>query len=236
MAAPAKPQFPQTFPEIRDFTQFSMSTPSPGREDFKSRLLFGVRDGAARITLIPNANMEEYPKAPKVVGIGIAPAYFNMLLDKFEEIVLSPENDRVGKKICYRKIAGLELPKFKDLTQADLEIFATVHYGKNKDGICFIGIEHPQLPRVAFKFGSSIFHHFVKPNGEKLTEDEASVSHAKAHIAGIRQAYVNYFGQLRPPFEPKIGVGANAAGGGQKTAGADGAKSFSTEEDTFEFA
>ena len=71
--------------KIFDLEQFQLFSADPGNGQRSARLQFGERNGAPRITIFTGLD------TVKVIGIGMAPAIFEMFLTEFRKIA-----DEVG--------------------------------------------------------------------------------------------------------------------------------------------
>lgn len=192
---------PNTEAKIYDFENFTCWADTPNRPGFRARLVFGERNGAARISVMPN-----FEEGPKVLYVGMAPSVFHHFADSFERIITGP-NGAKGKIDNYVKDAGADhvegQPAAKRLNN-------TLHFGKDENGICWIGLEQANVPNIRFKLLKNPWHHFYNQAGQPITDSEGSCIEALGLIRSLRTAYEPFFGRLRPAWEKK--------GGGKKPA------------------
>lgn len=194
---------PNNEAKIHDLEQFTLWTDTPGREGWRSRLVFGERNSAPRITAFFN-----FEKV-LVIPMGMDAATFYRFLDHWEEQIktgnpgdrfeidnyqVDPSVDREGKKNVD------DLPK---------TLKSTIVLSKDQNGICFIGVtagEH----KLAWRILPSGWHHFRKPNGESFTDKEASERQALAMTEGLRRAMARWISRIRRPWEPNPNKGKPA--------------------------
>lgn len=187
--------------KIHDLEQFTLWTSTPDRPGFRSRMTFGERNGAPRITVFPNTE-----EGPKVLFVGMAPTVFLEFLRRFEEIVKGPN----GKK---DKIENLDKDPNAERT-ADFDSVAKIvrnvlWFGKSEDGVCWIAVQQANTPNIRFTLLPSAWHHFHKPDGTRITPEEGSAGYTLSLIEGLRMAMAPYIARIRPPYD-KDAAKANA--------------------------
>lgn len=194
---------PNTDARIYDFEQFTLWADTPGRQGFRSRMTFGERNGAARITVFPNTE----PRTD-IVWIGMAPLVFMEFLDRFEAIV----RGEAGKSSKLANMgAGPNAPKGKAPRDEDLVVRNTLHFGKSQEGVCWLAVEQQGVPNIRFTILPSSWHTFFREDGTAITPKEASAAQALALVKTLRGIYMPFFGRLRPYQERQAGGRAKEA-------------------------
>ena len=198
---------PNASARIYDFEQFTLWTNTPTRPGFRSRLTFGERNGAARISVFTNLET-----GPKVLFVGMHPQIWMEFLRRFEIIAK-------GQPGAKDKIENLDRDpngeKTTDDTKLKTIVRNTLWFGKDENGVCWIGIEQPNVPNFRFTILSSVWHNFFKPDGTKITPQEGSAAQTVALIESLRQAMSSFIGRIRRPMERN----ANAPKKQEKVAG-----------------
>ena len=205
---------------IYDLENFTLWTPTPNRPGFNSRLTFGERNGAPRMTLFPNIE-----GAPPAVAAGMRADVFYDFLNHFEEIVKGP-NGKASKIDNMIPVPGLD--RKKDPRPEDLTLKNITHYGKSQEGICWICIEQSDIPNLRFKLLPTVWHRFYDTEGNQLTQEAASRRYTLSLIECLRRAMERPISRLRPPSEKtlaRMAVESGAEGKGYS------AKSISTFND-----
>lgn len=209
---------------IHDLEQYVLWTETPERPGFRSRLVFGERNGAPRITVFTNF------ENTKPLYVGIAPVEFEMFLEQLESITQG-EN---GKAL---PIDNDDIAPNADRSPGKLPAHVVrnrLWTGKDAEGVCWIGVDQPNVKKIVFKLVPNGWHHFYKEGGAKLTEAEASQRYTRALIRSLRQAYSATNGRLRPPFDKSQNAKRPAAGQAASTDGSN-LTTFSTFDNDVQF-
>ena len=188
---------PNDAARIFDFEQFTLWADTPGRQGYRSRMTFGERNGAARITVFPNTEQN----AP-ILWVGMAPTIFVEFLDRFEAIVRGEPGK--SDKIANMGV-GPNAPKGKAPKDEDFIVRNILHFGKSQEGVCWLALEQQPTPNIRFTIMPSAWHTFFRANGEAITPKDASVGQAIALIKILRGIYMPFFGRFRPPTERQAG-------------------------------
>lgn len=179
--------------KIHDFEQFTLWTNTPNRPGFRSRMTFGERNGAARISVFPNSE-----SGIKVLFVGMHPMIWMEFLRRFEAIAKGP----AGSK---DKIENLDRdPNTERTADADAVkkiVRNVLWFGKDEEGVCWIAVEQVNVPNIRFKILSSVWHNFFKPDGTRITPEEGSAAQTVALIESLRQAMGSFIGRIRKPYE-----------------------------------
>lgn len=182
---------PQTEARIYDLEQFGLWTDTPGRQGWRARMVFGERNGAPRISVFTGLEA-----GPKVLYVGIAPEDFWMFLTLFEEIARG-ENGQTNYVDNMDFPPGQRPEKGQDMPADKMVVRNRLVFGKNQEGICWLGVEQENVPNIRFPIRIGNWHRFYR-HGQRLTPGEASVMRTISMIAGLKLAYQNYIGRLRP--------------------------------------
>lgn len=196
---------PNVSARIHDFEQFTLWTNTPDRPGFRSRMAFGERNGAARISVFPN-----YESGPKVLFVGMHPMIFMEFLARWTKIAKGP-NGKTDKIVNMDREPNAE--RTADADKVNKIVRNTLWIGKDDEGVCWIAIEQPNIKNIRFKILSSVWHHFYKEDGSQVTPAEGSAAQTVALIESLRMAMAPYIARLRPAFD-KNAAKPKAAGGG----------------------
>ena len=199
---------PNESARIHDLEHFTLWTNTPNRPGYRSRLSFGERNGAPRITFFPNVE-----NAPVAIGIGMPPNEFEFFLQKWEMVVKGANG--VADKI-ENMGAGANSERGKGVKKEDLTVKNITHFGKSQDGLCWIAVEQPGVEKVRFTISPSIWHRFYNAEGVQMTEAECSARYTLGMISNLRTALAPYIARLRPLSE-KAAARSNGAGGTAQT-------------------
>jgi len=181
---------PNAEARIHDLEHFTLWADTPDRPGYRSRMAFGERNGAPRITVFPNTEAN----AP-VLWAGFDPIIFYRLLNQFEAIVKG-ENGQTGH--IENMGAGPNAERGKPPKESDLIVRNILHFGKSQDGIVWMAIEQQGAKNIRFLFTTSMWHHFLKADGSAFTPTEASVNTALSFIQSLRIAFGPYIARIRP--------------------------------------
>lgn len=176
-------------PRILDFNRLSMWTPTPGVENKRARLSFGMLDVNPRITIFTNNPEDKVNKG--VLSAAMNPETFMMFLNRFEAITRGPA-DKKEKIPCYQ---GKERVKVSDLI-----------FGKDADGFCWLSVVAPNRPNIKFTFKMSDWHELQLADGTKFSETDCSVLEAQAKIQILRTIYGQYFAEVMKTPKPDYGT------------------------------
>ena len=179
--------------KIHDLAQFTLWTPTPGRPNYRSRLTWGERNGAPRLTIYTN-----FEEGTKVLYVGMSPEIFYMFVEELSKIAKGP----VGSKQSIENLDRLD--KSADFSPTNSYVRNTLHFGKDQDGICWLGIEQKDCKNIRFVISSSEFHRFTIQTEEgqrKMTEAEFSARRTYAYARSLRDAMGNWISRIQPPYE-----------------------------------
>jgi len=189
---------PQQEARIYDLEQFTLWTNTPNRPGFRARLAFGERNGAPRLSIFTNFDKDQ---GPSVIYAGFDPVVFDMFLQDLEMVAKSTPGTLVPQDLMDRAPgADRTQPRGKEPT--DLIVRCKWFVGKNAEGVVWIGAEQNNV-KIAFELLPSAWHHFYKPDGNRLSKDEASVRYTHGLIRLLRSVYGRFASRIRPWTEPK---------------------------------
>lgn len=194
---------PNDSAKIHDLEQFTLWADTPDRPGFRARLSFGERNGAPRITVFTN-----YEERPNILFAGMTPVAFWMFLDSFEELVKQP-----GKARLFIENTDYAPNANKKSDNPEMVVRNKLMYGKSEEGVCWLAMEQQGVKTIYFKLLPSIWHHFCKADGTRITPAEASVAHTLAFIKTLRSAYTGWIGRIKPPFDKTKSPNKGGAGG-----------------------
>lgn len=209
--------------QIFDFEQFTFWADAPHRKGFRCRLVFGERNGAPRISYFPNTG-----ERGDMVWAGFDPLTFWEFLDRFEAVIKGPKGGKDHIDNNGRTRADPESG-----TPGEFFVRCQLHFGKDDEGVVWLGMSDKKAPNCRFKILAPAWHHFFKPDGTRISIEEGSLAYASHLVDLLRRIYPTFIGRLRPPFAGK-GAKSNVSYGDD----GDKPKSKSTEsfESSVEFA
>lgn len=187
---------PNSDAKIHDLEQYTLYTDTPGRKNYRARLVIGERNGAPRITVW--TNLEE---GPSIIAMGLHPAVFEEFLNQFKEIALKDG-------VCSRKIENLipdptvKLEKGESRENVQKVVKNSLWFGKDDNGVCWIGVEQKDVPKLAFRILPSAWHNFYHSDGRQVTATEMSSRYTLSLIESVRRAMDRWTARLRPAWEP----------------------------------
>ncbi len=181
---------PNTDAKIHDLEQFTLWTETPDKPGFRSRMAFGERNGAPRITVFTNQD------TVKVVYVGMTPMVFEIFLEQLEKIARG-EPGKALHIVNHDRAPGSD-PKSDN---PEMIVRNKLWYGKDNDGIVWLAIEQNNVKNTRFQLLPSPWHSFVKEGGVPLTAAEGSQLYTLALINAMRRAYTNWYGRIRPAYE-----------------------------------
>lgn len=180
---------------IHDLEQYTLWTDTPNRPGFRSRMSFGERNGAPRITVFTNAE-----EGPAVLVAGFAPVIFELFLNSFKEVIEGPPSRREIENLQPDPTVKIEKGMNRDNVAKVVK--NTLAFGKTEDGIVWIGIQQKGAPNIAFKILPSHWHVFKKADGSAVTPGEMSVRAALATIESLRRAMDRWTSRIKPAWQP----------------------------------
>jgi len=181
---------PNTDAKIHDLEQFTLWTETPDKPGFRSRMTFGERNGAPRITVFTNQ------EPIKVVYVGMTPMVFEIFLEQLEKIARGEPGKALH--IVNKDRAPGSDPKSDN---PEMIVRNKLWYGKDNDGIVWLAVEQNNVKNTRFQLLPSPWHSFVKEGGVPLTAAEGSQLYTLALINAMRRAYTNWYGRIRPAYE-----------------------------------
>ena len=195
--------------KIHDLEQFTLWTNTPDRPNYRSRMTFGERNGAARITVFPNLE-----NGTKPLYVGMSPMIWMEFLRRFENIVKGPNG---GKDRIENLDREPNAERTADPDSVRKVVRNSLWFGKDDEGVCWIAIEQVNVPNIRFKILSSVWHNFFKQDGTKLTPQECSAAQTMALIESLKMAMAPYIARLRPPYEKPAPGASKARASGDPT-------------------
>lgn len=181
---------PNADAKIHDLEQFTLWTETPDKPGFRSRMTFGERNGAPRITVFTNQ------EPIKVVYVGMTPMVFEIFLEQLEKIARGEPGKALH--IVNKDRAPGSDPKSDN---PEMIVRNKLWYGKDNDGIVWLAVEQNNVKNTRFQLLPSPWHSFVKEGGVPLTAAEGSQLYTLALINAMRRAYTNWYGRIRPAYE-----------------------------------
>lgn len=194
--------------KIHDFEAIQpLWAPVPNRKGFRTNLKFGERNGAMRITVFPNQE-----EGPKVVSVGFDAVSFDIFLRDLGEIARGPKGVKTRIENQAKEKDEDSAIKPEESSGSKYYTRNTLHFGKDEEGFIWLGIEQKDIAFVRFKIETSMWHHFYKTDGTRLTREEGSMRQTLALIEKLRAISSHYAGRLRPPYEKGKGGAKPAVG------------------------
>lgn len=193
---------PNAEARIMDLEQFILWTDTPGRKGFRSRLVFGERNGAPRISVFPNQET-----GPSVISAGMDPLSFWEFLSRFEAVIKGADG---GKDFIEN---NRREPGTEEGTPGRLISMNTLHFGKDNDGLIWIGLQQKDVANIRFMVKASGWHHFHREDGTRISDAEGSQAYAMHLVDLLRRIYGTYAGRLRPPYDKSKGPSRKPAAG-----------------------
>lgn len=187
---------PQQEAKIHDLEQYTLWTDTPNRPGFRSRMAFGERNGAPRITVFTNAE-----EGPGVLVAGFAPVVFESFLNDFREMVLA-EGPQKREIVNLQPDPTVQIDKKMNRDNVNKVPKNSLVYGKTDDGVVWIGIQQKDAINVAFKILPSIWHVFKRADGSQVTPDEMSKRSTLALIESLRRALDRWTSRIKPAWQP----------------------------------
>lgn len=209
--------------KIHDFEHYSLWTNVKNRPGFRARMSFGERNGAFRVSVFTGAE-----EGPKVIYVGMSPTVFKLFVQKFKAVIKGEPGTK--DKVDNMDRDPSTTPEESKSGNIAKVLRNTLHFGKDADGVVWIGIEQANVDKITFKILSSAWHHFYKADGSKITPEEGSSAEALALIECLDISMNNFIGRIRPPFEKTAGKGRGEKSDFSKSAGGS-LNSFGADED-----
>lgn len=182
--------------KFHDLEQYTLFTETPDRPGWRSRMNFGERNGAPRITVM--TGLEE---GPGVVAVGFSPAVFEEFLNQFTEITKAPPGTAL--KIDNMTIdPTVTIDKNTNLDNVAKVVKNSLFFGKDQDGVCWIGIEQKGVKNIRFKILPSAWHRFYHQDGTPVSPEEMSARFTRSLISSLRRAMDRWTSRIRPAWEP----------------------------------
>jgi hypothetical protein len=178
---------------IHDLEQFTLWAETPDRPGFRARMVFGERNGAPRITVFTN-----FEERPNILYVGMSPQIFWMFLNAFEEMLSQPGKQKQAIENMDNSPNADKKAGMPDIVRNRLM------FGKSEEGVCWLSVQQEGVKNIYFKLLPSAYHHFIKPDGTRLTADEASVAYTKSFIATLRIAVGPYISRIKHAFEKGV--------------------------------
>lgn len=142
------------------------------------------------------------------------PDMFYAFLEKLERVARGP----IGTEDKFKwDIKGITF--FGGKRSDTPQVKAEVHFGKDADGLVWIGVMMPNRPKIKFPFGISDYFNLVHKTGEQVSRGECSELFALGWIRRIRDMIphflINMFKEI--PWDPNAPKGGQGGGqGGQR--------------------
>ena len=186
---------PNDSAKIHDLAQFTLWAETPNRPGFRSRLQFGERNGAPRISVFTNAE-----SGPKVLAVGMDPGIWNMFADMMTTVIRT--NGPIRMKIENMQKDPSVTDKVTNPDNVAKVIKNTLHIGKTDEGVVYIAVEQKDAARIVFRLLPSSWHVFYKPDGQQMTREEASSAYASALLRALQSSMDRWISRLNPAWEP----------------------------------
>lgn len=172
-------------PRIREFPRFNMFAPRIDGCTGMPKLSFAELEGNPRVTVYTNNSNDNINKG--IISAPMNPVTFFIFLDELIDIAKGPSGtvSRVECKTRERLPDG----KFGDIIP-NTELL----YGKDDEGMVWIGVRGKDRPNIKFEFKLSDFHRFIKPNKEPMSATEASCAQAIGTAECLKKVYGNVIG------------------------------------------
>lgn len=193
--------FARTNKEARrhDFVQYQLYADTPNKPGFRSRLIFGERNGAPQISVMTNMD-----KGPKMVSAGFAPAIWETFVQAFAEIIQGQNgiSNKITNLIGDPSVVLDEKAIRDNMPKVPKN---TLHFGKNQEGICWLGFEwliDGEVARIVFKFTSPAWHVFYGGDGLQQPEAEFSKRYARGFMMSLNRALDRFTCRINEPWIP----------------------------------
>lgn len=210
---------PNNEAKIYDLQQFTLFAPPVSGSTRRPMMKFGERNGAPRISVIPNAGTD-----PKIISAGFFPDIFEAFLTEFEKIA------KEGKPGVSAAIDNLQKdPTFEgkavNFDDVPKVVKNTLYFGKDEEGVCWMALGQKGAEKIAFRLLPSSWHVFRFSDGREMTKAAASELATTSFIVTLRRSLSKFTGRLAVPYVPD---GSKVSSDyGKKSAGdGDGSMSF----------
>lgn len=206
-------QRPNADARIFDLGQFTFWDEIKDRPGVRTNVTFGERNGAPRISFFPRSET-----GPKVIGIGMDPVTFYRFLGELTEVANGPKGVRKHIDNYMKKDEVERMPTTKE----ELVVRNRLFYGKDEEGICWIGASQGET-NVRIRMLPSLWHEFHDASGKQIEKTEASRLQTVYMVSCLEKAFSNFISRLRAPTAPGEGVKKPTPAGGESlsTLGAD---------------
>lgn len=187
---------PNTEAKIHDLEQYTLWTDTPNRPGFRSRMAFGERNGAPRITVFTNAT-----EGPAVLVAGFAPIVFEQFLNDFRDMVMTagPQKREIEN---LQPDPTVQMDKKTNRDSVAKVVKNTLLFGKTEDGIIWLGIQQKDALNIAFKIMPSVWHVFKRADGTQVSPEEMSKRTALSMIESLRRAMDRWTSRIKPAWTP----------------------------------
>lgn len=171
-------------PAIKEFLKFMMFTPTPGAPTKRAKLAWSVRDGNPRITVFTNDPNDK--TAYGIISCPMNPETFISFIDLFQSVANGENNVKY-------KIDCMTAKRDQEGKMMEKTLLSELWFGKDEQGVCWISALAPGRPKIRFNFAISDFHRIYKPDGNPLSEGEASKLQLKAVLNSVRTIFMQEF-------------------------------------------
>lgn len=191
---------PHTEAQSYDLENIKFWAETPERPGYRSSLIFGFRNGNARIVVF--TNMEE--GQPKSLYVGIDPISFEIFLSKLEVVA----NSEPGVKDHFDNMEREEDSDGKFKGPSKTVVRNSVWFGKDTDGVIWLAISQKDVKNIRFKIVGTGWHNFYGlGTNTPMTEGDASKATALSLIRRLRDAACRWSTLLRQPTPRKENTG-----------------------------
>lgn len=159
---------------FRTFQRYILYAPTPGVEGKRARLQWGFRDDMPRISVSTNDPNDKVMNG--LMYAGIAPVEFGMFLEKLKQMTTMPRGSK-SKVDCFGTV------------NEEKRLLTEIRFGKNNDGIMWMGLYSPERPFIIFKLGVSDWHGFHGTDGTQLSDEEASCLYTQVMTGILTSVY-----------------------------------------------
>ncbi len=189
--------------------KLGLSAPCPSAKGKWSSLTVGLVSNNPRFTIYTNDPEDKTDRDGKpvpITGNVDAPIFFQFLR-RAELVAQGPVDVKF-------KIENEGFQWFGKERAKEKSVLSELHFGKDKDGVCWISVTMKDRPRIQFKFGQNDFHHWYHGDGTPFSPEEVSVD----AFLGWAEMFRNLMpvrmdlGYVEP--KPRDDNGGNRGGGG----------------------
>lgn len=184
-------------PQIRELAKWDMYAKATESQQRSSRLAWSIRDGNPRITVFTNIN--EDPVGNKMIYAAFNPATFMIFLNLFNRLAKG-EPGRSSYITCY---TSFKPNGAANQGPAEKTLLSTVYFGKDELGIVYLKLVAANRPEIKFEYHLSDYHEIFKPDGEPLTQAEASQAQGTTTIETLIRIYEHLVAEFKPARTPQ---------------------------------